>query len=115
MREIRFRSWDKINQQMNCCSFSVYKDGRVFNEDDKDITENVELMQWTGLLDIHKKLIFEGDIVKHENGVKKVYWDNSLGAWQMNLSNNVNDQEALAYTSYKIEIIGNIYENKDLL
>lgn len=77
--------------------------------------EQIELMQYTGLKDKSQVEIYEGDIVKHENGIRPVTWDARLGAWDMRLSANVNDQEALAYKDYEVEIIGNIYENPELI
>lgn len=98
-----------------------------------DITEDVIILQCTGLKDKNDKLIYEGDIVKYfcpaeycsdglhkcpecysgENG--SVYYDEDLAMYEYRsksdegpLTDNINTEEDL-------EIIGNIYENPELL
>lgn len=75
--------------------------------------EFYEIMQYTGLKDKNGKEIYEGDIVKHSNGIKNVYWSESSASFQMDLSDFVLDQEIGDYNS--VEVIGNIYENPELL
>lgn len=98
-----------------------------------DITEDVIILQCTGLKDKNDKLIYEGDIVKYfcpaeycsgglhkcpecysgENG--SVHYDEDLAMYEYRsksdecpLTDNINTEEDL-------EIIGNIYENPELL
>lgn len=62
----------------------------------------------TGLRDKNGKLIFEGDVIKHKQGVDEVKWNQDgwfVGNYTPgNLSNFLN-----------CEILGNIYENPELL
>lgn len=106
-REIKFRIWDKINRMWL----------RRFNVNLFDIGDlpNVELMQYTGLKDKNGKEIYEGDIVilndaEEENRcvVKYKYGSYILvdGDLRESLS-NVEDRF--------LEVVGNIYENKNLL
>ena len=60
MREIKFRAWDKVNNKMYDWKylFSFKSVCGLFDN------SNLELMQFTGLLDSSGKEIYEGDIVK---------------------------------------------------
>ncbi|EGR92802.1 YopX family protein [Streptococcus oralis] len=89
--------------------------------EDKRNGEDVILMQSTGLFDKNNKEIFEGDIVRQvrtqpttENEIITGVVTMFEGAW---LIMNDNDQLAsyLWSETDENEIIGNIYENKDIL
>ena len=119
MREIKFRAWDKLNKEMfnvesiNFQERRVYKD-TVSYRDFKDI----ELMQYTGLKDIREKEIYDGDIVElranHGIGVVKYY--DEWGAFVVEYI-KPRPLVVLGMNYYKedIEVIGNIYENSELL
>lgn len=77
--------------------------------------EDVELMQSTGLKDKNGKVIFEGDIVSgffSEN--HEVVWREKRGCWVIQTINTIGFTE-LAKFNKNLEVIGNIYENKELL
>lgn len=106
-REIKFRAWD-ITNQMWLKRFNA----NLLNIGD---LSNVEMNQYTGLKDKNGKEIYEGDIVilndaEEENRcvVKYKYGSYILidGDLREDLS-NVEDRF--------LEVIGNIYENKNLL
>ena len=122
MREIKFRAWLKEERKMvnvetlfigiNRLCFGNSKTEDLFFRD----FEEVELMQYTGLKDKNGKEIYEGDIVilndaEEENRciVKYKYGSYILvdGDLREDLSNVESDKF--------LEVVGNIYENKNLL
>ena len=100
-REIKFRAWDTEYREWRE-DFTIQADGKVHDIDGNE-TGTIVLMQFTGLKDKNGKEIYEGDIVKSADGVGEVKWRG--GAWGYS---NVMWNE-------KYEVIGNIYENPELL
>ena len=84
--------------------------------------DKIELMQTTGLKDKNGKEIFEGDILGIETINEQVYvsvfWDNKHALFMFK-SEKYNESEALAELvedyAYPFEIVGNVWENKELL
>lgn len=77
---------------------------------------NIEIMQSTGLKDKNGKEIFDGDIVSKEN--EYVVIKSFTGLWKaVSQKDDEKDRElyflTLADVCEDIEVIGNIYENKE--
>ncbi len=83
-----------------------------------------EVMQFTGLLDKNGREIYEGDIVKWNAGyekLSKVVYDDQYASFQ--LEGDQREDRDYFYFSigkdflhpYNYEVIGNIYENSDLI
>ncbi|EGO8268987.1 hypothetical protein E3423_001038 [Enterococcus faecalis] len=113
----KFRAWDKnTNDMVDVKTIDLEKDGSIgcivdYNGINLDVSECV-LMQSTCVKDKNGVEIFEGDIgwddhqevhgqVIFENGAFKYEWDNI--------------SEDLFEATDDIEIVGNIYENSELL
>ena len=81
--------------------------------------EDVILMQSTGLFDKNNKEIFEGDILDYKGRKVLVSWHGSYASFIYRFVDELQKREAewhplfLAY--FHFEVIGNIYENKELL
>lgn len=127
MQKIKFRCWDKNKKQMRAVRdicFDQYGTIDVYCECD-DINEpakgNDSLMQFTGLLDRNGKEIYEGDIVEwkylktwHKNEVRWV--GGGFVVTTSGFKDDLNEpQDLLLVSILSCEIIGNIYENPELL
>ncbi|HFU4060470.1 TPA: YopX family protein [Streptococcus suis] len=72
----------------------------------------VILMQSTGLFDKNGKEVFEGDVVKiFDDKLSKIYY--SDGAFCVDILNGGTPLHA--FLSDQLEVIGNIYENPELV
>lgn len=117
MREIKFRLW--LGGQFTYWgfvepgSFAGLTSSNVESLTMDEMRERSE--QFTGLHDKNGKEIYEGDVVRHPNGVHPVVWDDSLASWQMRFSDYVPDQEEGSISYQDVQVIGNIHENPELL
>lgn len=71
------------------------------------------VQQSTGLKDKNGKLLFEGDVVKQNNTIYSVNWCD--GSFCFKDALNGKNYTVEFVMSAKLEVIGNIYENKELL
>jgi uncharacterized phage protein (TIGR01671 family) len=120
LREIKFRAWDKQNKNMEEVDLIGSNVLHIKNSEWENI-EDFEVMQYTGLKDKNGKEIYEGDILQLFYGKEntpltttKVFF-NEEGYWD---SKNLSEQHPFraCYGGFsKCEVIGNIYENPELL
>ena len=78
-----------------------------------DYEQDCIVMQSTGLKDKNGKLIYEGDIVKTSKGIANVEYDNTYAYF--GLTNFLTVFSFDNFINEEIEVIGNRYENKELL
>ena len=125
MREIKFRAWLKTRKQMvevDKIEFLNYEGSTLhliihYERDAQTYAAFpgcYELMQFTGSRDRNGKEIYEGDIVKNSFGsLYIIRWVDCMMGFKgepLNVKNEVSDVEAS-----ELEVMGNIYENKELL
>ena len=142
MREIKFRAWDEGNKVMHF-DFQFIRSGvegndwiifisdkfplkkhetNPFTNPNPYFAQQLKVMQYTGLKDKNGKDIYEGDILLYSGrdscGRKvmsaklKVVWENQ-GAW--NIGTTWGHTGEGFFDLFRAEIIGNIYENPELL
>ena len=117
----KFRAWLKKEQKMdNEIDHISWLEDELYCIGDgityMVLAEDLVLMQSTGLKDKNGKEIFEGDILTSQNYPVKgvVEFRTDLGLWVHYLK-GYNYFEYLGNVAGSKEIIGNIYENPELL
>lgn len=135
-REIKFRAYDKEVEKMTYFDDEDYlynypfilqlkqvfkKDSNYDDYEDfeyEDVTDKVELMEYTGLHDKNGKEIYEGDIVKYRDSrgqhIEKVIFDKGCFYAGMHWGSSTRVAPKLINTRIT-EVIGNIYDNPELL
>lgn len=119
----KFRAWDNWRKRMSAVD-RIYIDTKGvrlhddFGEYWRDFRD-VELMQSTGLCDKEGTEVFEGDILRHQIQTEYTFivkYDKDNGRWYGDgLSRTYRIDIAKRFLPYYYKIIGNIYENPELL
>lgn len=121
MREIKFRAWNKKNAIMVPVLELTLGADWIVNEKFSCFDGETILMQYTGLKDKNGKEIWEGDIVRCTDKYEKEYyykvsWVNHMAGFFYTDDTCKEDEwmEHVGLYEYE-EVIGNIYENSELL
>lgn len=130
MREIKFKAWDSYQKKM-------YEWNEICKMDSEGhltlsnllngFIDHIKPIEFTGLKDKNGKEIYDYDIYKRHNYIYKVFWseedcgfkgavigredDFKKGTYKKESSNAIYD----LVNDGRMEIIGNIYENKNLI
>ena len=121
MRKIKFRAWHKEKKIMGeVLGIDILHKEIFFSNEDVDCYEHtdfkdVELMQYTELKDEYGDDFYEGDIVTLHNSRYKVIFNSEEARFVLK---DVFFEIDIPFTNNnnkRIEVIGNIYENSELL
>lgn len=123
MREIKFRGFNNFNNGWIYGSLvEIYEDCHILKEgktffDRHTKVDKDSIGQYTGLKDKDGKEIYEGDILQlPKGGIRYVKWSDTFKLFVL-----VDPREKKAslniciYATEHIKVIGNIFENKELL
>ncbi len=107
MRELKFKFWNKKDKKMT-------RELELWEIKDLGyLSGNLIPLQFTGLLDKKGIRIYEGDIVKWDSGIGEVYFSNG------EFKHTYKEKDGSYRPDKKywnfVEVIGNIYENPNLL
>lgn len=119
----KYRAWDRLRKEMNYKVMVGNCDTDdenwtcpiIWIEEEKDwlhFDDYECIMQSTGLKDKNGKEIFEGDVVKC-NGLLGTI--KSLKAMWICSFVKYNNYQKVGFFAQEIEVVGNIYENPELL
>lgn len=128
----KYRAWDTKNNEMFKDTFAITEGGEVVVVEQEFVTcapdyvfvDHLVIMQSTGLHDKNGKEIFEGDVIAIEvddTGAPinaRVFQNSKIGVLMFHVFEDNEDVpmvELLEDNSVAFEIIGNIYENPELM
>lgn len=122
----KLRAWDKEDKKMSYGELEYFDDmiGYRFGHFCLGADYEVEIMQYTGLKDKNGVEIYEGDILKGQivnNYHRVAVVDFSEGCfifkefWRDGLLTEFEEESNSLDFYYNLEILGNIYENPELL
>lgn len=125
-RILKFRAWDKDEKKMYFFDLRLYMETSEYSQEElcpchDDVLDR--LMQFTGIKDIKGTEIYEGDIIPYKfdnHMIGVVNYGEAAGHtgfyvdWKGGVHNELLRRE-LAFWASKVEVIGNIYENAELV
>ena len=129
MREIKFRAWDTMRRGQplkEMVYFGITRlDGEYIIASGSYLEGDYKLMQYTGLKDKNGKEIYEGDVVETnrplhaweypKNSVRVIFFEEGAFYFKPPLHNLIYRLHTNNIKNHNMKVIGNIYENKELL
>lgn len=126
MREIKFRAWDSARKEMIATGFHVIGEVTMFSVIEQWLSEHpiegkgilerladVVILEFTGMQDSEGKDIYEGDILEGTISKWKVVFKN--GCFLLEELYSIDFLTMFEANFKVIKIIGNIYENLNII
>ena len=137
MNRAKFRAWDSLKKEWICKGYSALGEVTLFGIIEQHLMENLEgkrsmldrledviESQWTGLYDINKVEIYDGDIIKcseydpFDHRVVQTFKCSVVGFdfgcyYYFPYGNMMQPHQLLMYAHNPV-VIGNIYENPEI-
>lgn len=115
----KFRIWDIMDKQW-ATDFTLSLDGDLLCDNGTTlfIRDNFILMQWTGLQDHYKQDVYVGDIIQgHPDSEPLIIeWNTNYGGFAgAYIKTNRMPENLYSIDSNWYHIIGNVYQNPDLI
>lgn len=122
MREIKFRAWIKEVDEIREVEYINFWEKKIsyshkfckeyyLNAD----FDEIEIMEYTGLKDKNGKEIYEGDIVIHHSKMHKIIFNAEEARFVLRDDEFELEIPFTNNNSKRMEIVGNIYENPELI
>ena len=134
MRELKFRAWDKVAKKFlypwpdgfhilgeTTCFDLIGQQLKERNPEKSTLSmlNDIEITEYTGLKDKNGKEIYEGDIVRDTIPEDEPVKDTRIICWIENMCGfqaQTLDNKFIGFIQNDyVEIIGTVYENKDLI
>lgn len=112
-REIKFRAW-LFNKMIKPMSIQKMVHQRKSNIPLRILEKECVFMQFTGLQDKNLEDIYEGDIIYHDDFNEPCKVTFERGCFRF-YGFTIANFEAIHHLDTKVQVIGNIYENPELL
>ena len=126
MREIKFRVWDKNNGEwlgesdpntLTYKGFHLFGEVMYFQQVPPEVLSSIEINQFIGIKDNYMQDVYEGDIlyVSSKRSRYVVEWVNEAARYILRPVLNTATQPTISKITGEGRVIGNIYENPELL
>ena len=112
-REMNLRAWHREKKEMIWGSLLFWFTAISKMGNGREVFNSCDWMQFTGLHDKHGKKVYEGDIVRVGKMLRKVIFVDAK--FQLTGIDNAHNALYDLQPSDELEIIGNLYENPELL